>query len=128
MLINEVRCDMTEEKILTCINCPMGCLLTVTLENGEVKSVSGNTCPRGDTYGRTECTAPVRVVTGLVRVANGKEPLSVKTAQAIPKSSVADCIALLGKTVVNAPVAAGDVVIENVCGSGVNVIATKSVK
>lgn len=118
---------MTEERNITCINCPMGCLLTVTLEDGEVKSVTGNTCPRGEAYGKTECTAPVRMVTGLVQIEGRNEPLSVKTAQAIPKSSVAECVALLAKTVVKAPVKAGETVIENVCGSGINVIATKSV-
>ncbi len=117
---------MTEEKNITCINCPIGCLLTVALEDGEVKSVSGNTCLRGETYGKTECTAPVRMVTGLVRVEGRNEPLSVKTAQAIPKSSVAECVRLLAKTVVKAPISAGDTVIEDVCGSGIDVIATKN--
>lgn len=118
----------TEERNITCINCPMGCRLTVTLENGEVTSVSGNTCLRGETYGRTECTAPVRMVTGLVQVEDRNEPLSVKTAQAIPKQSVAECVALLAKTTVKAPVRAGETVIENVCGSGIDVIATKSIE
>jgi len=47
---------------LTCIGCPMGCPLTVTMENGEVKDVTGNTCKRGDDYARKEVTNPTRVL------------------------------------------------------------------
>ena len=117
---------MNEQRELTCISCPIGCQLVVTLVDGAVTEVTGNTCPRGDVYGRAECTAPVRMVTGLVRIEGRTEPLSVKTAQAIPKSSVAECVELLAKTEVKAPVKAGEVVIANVCGSGIDVIATKS--
>jgi len=117
---------MNEKRELTCISCPIGCHLTVTLTDGAVTEVTGNTCPRGDTYGRAECTAPVRMVTGLVRIEGRNEPLSVKTAQAIPKSRVAECVEILARTEVKAPVRAGDVVIPNVCDSGIDVIATKS--
>ena len=46
---------------LTCIGCPMGCPLTVTMEAGEVISVTGNTCKRGDIYARKEVTNPTRI-------------------------------------------------------------------
>ncbi len=118
--------DMNEQRELTCISCPIGCHLTVTLVDGAVTGVSGNTCPRGEVYAKAECTAPVRMVTGLVRIEGRNEPLSVKTAQAIPKSSVAECVEILAKTEIKAPVRAGDVVIADVCGSGIDVIATKS--
>lgn len=106
----------------------MGCRLTVTLVNGEVADVIGNTCKRGEAYGRAECTAPVRMVTGLVRVEGRIEPLSVKTAQAIPKTSVVRCVEILAETEVKAPVKAGETVIANVCGSGIDIIATKSIE
>ena len=53
-----------EKRELICIGCPMGCPLTVTLDGGEVVTVQGNTCPRGDAYARREVTAPTRIVTG----------------------------------------------------------------
>ena len=62
----------TEIRELICINCPMGCPLTVTLEDGEVVSVTGNTCPRGDAYGRKEVTNPRRIVTTTVPVVGSK--------------------------------------------------------
>ena len=53
---------METKKIeLTCIGCPMGCPLIVTMEDGAVVSVTGNTCPRGDAYARKEVTAPTRI-------------------------------------------------------------------
>ena len=60
-----------EKRELTCIGCPMGCPLTVELENGAVTAVYGNTCPRGDAYARKEVTAPTRIVTTTVRVTGG---------------------------------------------------------
>ena len=55
-----------ESRNLTCIGCPMGCLMTVEMENGEVVSVTGNTCKRGDDYARKEVTHPTRIVTSSV--------------------------------------------------------------
>ena len=66
---------------LTCIGCPMGCPLTVTMEAGEVISVTGNTCKRGDIYARKEVTNPTRIVTSTVRVTGGDaDMVSVKTS------------------------------------------------
>ncbi|MDD5866147.1 MAG: DUF1667 domain-containing protein, partial [Lachnospiraceae bacterium] len=61
-----------EKKNLTCICCPMGCQITVTLKDGEVTDVTGNTCKRGDIYARKEVTNPTRVVTSSVRVTGGE--------------------------------------------------------
>ena len=55
-----------ETRELICIGCPMGCSLKVTLENGQVTEVTGNTCPNGDKYARKECTNPTRIVTSRV--------------------------------------------------------------
>lgn len=75
-----------EVRNLTCINCPMGCSLTIEMEGDEVVSVSGNTCKRGDTYGRKEVTNPTRIVTSTVRVEGGEaDMVSVKTKQDIQK-------------------------------------------
>ena len=113
---------------LICIGCPLGCPLTVEMEGNEVKSVAGNTCPRGDAYARKELTNPTRIVTSTVRVAGGRLAMvSVKTESDIPKSKIFDCVKALQDVEVKAPVKIGDVIVENVAGTGVNVIATKNV-
>ena len=111
-----------ETRELICINCPLGCALTVTLENGEVTRVTGNTCPRGEAYARKECTNPT------LRVEGGRLPVvSVKTASDIPKGKITDCVRALKNVKVKAPVHIGDVILENAAGTGVNIIATKDV-
>ena len=113
---------------LICIGCPLGCPLTVEMEGSEVKAVSGNTCPRGDAYARKEMTNPTRIVTSTVRVAGGRLAMvSVKTASDIPKGKIIDCVKALKDVEVKAPVKIGDVIVENVAGTGVNIIATKNV-
>ena len=113
---------------LICIGCPLGCPLTVEMEGKEVKSVSGNTCPRGDAYAKKELTNPTRIVTSTVRVAGGKLAMvSVKTQSDIPKDKIFDCVKALKDVELTAPVKIGDVVVDNVAGTGVNVIATKNV-
>lgn len=113
---------------LICIGCPLGCPLTVEMEGNEVKSVAGNTCPRGDAYAKKELTNPTRIVTSTVRVAGGKLAMvSVKTESDIPKGKIFDCVKALKDVEVIAPVKIGDVIVENVAGTGVNVIATKNV-
>ena len=78
-----------ETKSFICINCPLGCPLTVTVENGEVKSVTGNTCKRGELYAVKEVTAPARTVTSTVRVLNGERPVvAVRTKTDIPKGKI----------------------------------------
>ena len=113
---------------LICIGCPLGCPLTVEMEGNEVKSVAGNTCPRGDAYAKKELTNPTRIVTSTVRVAGGRLAMvSVKTENDIPKGKIFDCVKALKDVEVTAPVKIGDVIVENVAGTGVNVIATKNV-
>ena len=113
---------------LICIGCPLGCPLTVEMEGNEVKSVAGNTCPRGDAYAKKELTNPTRIVTSTVRVSGGKLAMvSVKTQSDIPKDKIFECVKALKDVDMVAPVKIGDVVLENVAGTGVNVIATKNV-
>lgn len=113
---------------LTCIGCPMGCQLTAVLEDGQVTRVTGNTCPRGDAYARKEYTHPARTVTGTVRVSGGALPVvSVRTAGEVPKEKVLDVARALCRVHLTAPVQAGDVVIPDVLGTGVDVVATRSV-
>lgn len=118
-----------ETRNLICIGCPMGCPLTVTMENGEVKDVTGNTCKRGDDYARKEVTNPTRIVTSSVIVEGGTiAAVSVKTKSDIPKGKIFDvCKALKGISV-PAPVKIGDVVLKDVAGTGVEIVATKQVE
>ena len=115
------------EQMITCINCPIGCRMTVTLEEGKVVSVTGNTCPRGDKYARQEAVDPQRMVTAVVPVEGSAMPLSVKTRTPIPKRLIADCMKELSALRLSAPIAAGQAVLPDVCGTGVDVIATRSV-
>ena len=118
-----------EVRELTCIGCPMGCALTVTLENGEVTSVSGNTCKIGENYGKEEVLNPRRTITSTMRVLGGDaEVVSVKTAEAVPKGKMMECMAKINETQVKAPVSIGDVLILDVAGTGIAVVATKNVE
>lgn len=117
-----------ENRDLICIGCPMGCMITVSMENGKVVSVTGNTCKRGDTYARKEVTNPTRIVTSSVRVTDGVLPVvSVKTKEDIPKEKIADCMKALKEVTVKAPVHIGDVLLTDVAGTGVDIIATKEI-
>ena len=118
-----------EEKRLICIGGPMGCPLIVTMDGGEVVSVKGNTCKRGGIYGRKEMTNPTRIVTSTVRISGGSIPaLSVKTKEDIPKEKIFECVKALKVVEVTAPVHIGDIILKNVAGTGVDVVATKNVK
>ncbi|MHC6178579.1 DUF1667 domain-containing protein [Clostridium sp. JNZ X4-2] len=113
---------------LTCIGCPMGCQLLVKLDGAKVVEVTGNTCKRGEEYGKKECTNPTRIVTSSVYVEGGEiDVVPVKTESDIPKEKIFDCIKALKGIVVKAPVNIGDVILENVVDSGVNIIATKKI-
>ncbi len=117
-----------ETRKLTCIGCPMGCQLTVTIDNGAVVEVTGNTCKRGDDYARKEVTNPTRIVTSTVPVKGGRIAMvSCKTKNDIPKDKIFDCMKAIDGVEVTAPVHIGDVIVKDVCGTGVDVIATKEV-
>ncbi len=113
-------------KELICINCPMGCHLKI---NTETKEVTGNTCKRGRTYGINEVENPVRVVTTTVKVKNGElSVIPVKTKEAIPKGLNFKAMEILNSIEVEAPVNIGDVIVEDILGTGVSVVASRSVK
>ena len=117
-----------EIRNLTCIGCPMGCPLTVKLEDTEVINIEGNTCKRGAVYGKKEVTNPTRIVTTTVRVSGGAETVvSVKTKEDIPKGKIFECVKALKTVEVPAPVHIGDVLLKDVAGTGVDIVATKNV-
>ena len=113
------------KKNLICVSCPLGCPIEVEIENGEVVSVTGNTCKRGDAYARTEITNPVRSLTSSVKVENGLHPVvPVKSSGPVPKDKMFDCMKEINSVTVKAPVRIGDIVIENILGLGVDIVAT----
>ena len=108
---------------LTCIVCPLGCSLKVELENGVVKAVSGNTCPKGKQYAENECTNPQRTVTSTMRCSDGSM-VSVKTDKTIAKENMMACMRLLNQTVAKLPVCVGDVILKDVFGA--SIVATQN--
>lgn len=115
---------------LTCVCCPMGCSLVVERTSAdEATYVSGAGCARGKKYAPAEATRPERVVTTTVCVPGAAEPLSVRTVAPVPRELMAEVVAAAkgAAASMRAPVAIGDVVLANACGTGVDVIATKSV-
>ena len=117
-----------ETRKLTCIRCPRGCTVTVTLaDDGTITSVTGNSCMRGDKYARDEVTHPVRVVTTTVPVVRSatEKMVSVKTAGDVPKGRVFDVVRALTDVTATAPVHIGDVILADVAGTGIDIVATK---
>ena len=116
------------EKIITCINCPVGCRMTVDLSDlGKVLSVTGNTCPRGSKYAVQECTLPERMITAVLPVEGSTVPLSVKTSRPVPKHLIRDVMRELSKIRLVSPVMAGQVVFADILHTGVDIVATKTV-
>lgn len=112
-------------KVLTCVACPRGCTITVEYEGKEVFSVEGNTCKLGDTYARTEIVNPTRNISSTVKVNGGIHPVvPVKTSAPIPKTMIFDCMKEINAVTVDAPVKLGQVIIADVLGTGVDILAT----
>ena len=115
-----------EHSKLICITCPMGCRLDVTHDGQTVLEVTGSTCKRGAAYAQSELTDPRRMVATTVRVRGGVHPLApVYTAAPFPKPLVRALVAALRSIELQAPVSAGQVVLANALGTGVDVLASR---
>lgn len=120
---------MKEVKELTCIGCPMGCALEVEVDGDNVISVAGSLCKKGVDYAKKEVVNPTRTVTSILPVINGETNMvSIKTKNAIPKSKISECMFALKGIKVTAPIHIGDVIVENICGTNVCIIATRNVE
>lgn len=126
--------NVTETLQFNCTTCPSECFLTVEVERDadgavvEVRSVTGNSCPRGDTFAHQELTCPMRVLTTTVAVSGGDEALlPVRTAEAIPLALHAQAMDLIRGLVVDTPIRMGDVVLEDLHGTGVDLIASMDI-
>lgn len=110
-----------------CIVCPNGCALSVE-EKGGVITVSGNTCPKGETYAKAELTAPVRSLTSTVRTAFSERPvLPVRTSGEIPKEKIDEAMRLINRVTVKKRVKCGDTIIKDFISHGVDLIATDNI-
>lgn len=117
-----------------CTTCPSECLLTVEVERdadghvAEVRRVTGNSCPRGDKFAHQELTCPMRVLTTTVAVSGGDETLlPVRTAEAIPLALHAQAMNLIRSLVLNAPIRMGDIVLEDLLNTDIDLIASMDI-
>lgn len=114
---------------LICIGCPVGCLITAEKQQDGTLKITGNRCPKGEAYARSEMTAPVRTITSFIRIEGSENKVvPVKTKEGIPKGKIWQCMKEIKQARVKAPVNVGDILIENAAGSGVPVVATGQVK
>ena len=126
--------NATETLQFNCTTCPSECLPTVEVERDadgavvEVRSVTGNNCPRGDKFAQQELTCPMRVLTTTVAVSGSDEALlPVRTSEAIPLELHAQAMALIRGLVVNVPIRMGDVVLEDLLDTSINLIASMDI-
>lgn len=111
-------------KEMICIICPRGCHLVVD----DDLNVSGNTCPRGAVYAKQELTHPTRTLTSTVKIISENEvALPVKSDKPLPKEKIFDAMEVINKTYVKAPIKIGDIVVKNIFGLDVNIVATKDI-
>lgn len=110
-----------------CIGCPLGCRLEVDEgADGDIVEVRGFSCRKGRTFAVQEHTDPRRLVTTTVAITGARWPrLPVRTVEAVPKGLVLDVCRALAAVHLHAPVAIGDVVVADVCGTGIDVVATR---
>ncbi len=115
-----------KKRDLICIVCPRGCALEVSFDaDGSISEITGNACKRGVTYAENECTHPVRTVTSTVKCIDGAV-VAVKTVSPVPKERMSDVMCEINRIRAKNDTKIGDVIIENVCGLGVDIIATSN--
>ncbi|MBQ7151001.1 MAG: DUF1667 domain-containing protein [Synergistaceae bacterium] len=115
------------EKKFICVSCPLGCGLTVVInDKQEVLSVTGNSCPRGAAYAKTEVKDPRRVFASTVRVKGGRLPVCpIRSKTPAPKNKLKEIAKAVAALNVKAPVKIGQVLIHNVCGTDVDIVASR---
>lgn len=142
--VESVGNEATEiiSKDLTCVVCPKGCKITVDLSISTVQNdlkavestspklvkilnITGNTCKHGEKYAITECTHPVRTLTTTAKVQN-HDLISVKSTEPLPKERMMEFMNLINQVELKSPVRIGDIVLENIGGTGINIVATKN--
>ena len=114
-----------KEQLITCINCPVGCRMTVRVQDEQVISVADNQCKRGDVYARQESVLPLRMVTAVALVDDSDTPISLKTASPIPKDKIDDVMKAVNSLKLQLPINIGDVLLRNAADTGVDLVATR---
>ena len=115
-------------KDIRCIICPTGCLVHVENINGEL-IIEGHSCKRGEEYAREEFVSPKRILTTTMQVENGFLPLvPVRSDNPILKDKLEDALKQIARTKTKAPIKMGDVLIENILGLGINIIASRDLQ
>lgn len=116
-----------EVRNFLCVSCPVGCSLSVGVRGMEVVQVEGNECPRGIAYAKSEVENPTRTFTSTVRVRGASLPVCpVRSRVPLPLSRVFDVTGALARVTVDAPIKIGQVLIENVCDTGTDIVASRS--
>ena len=116
-------------KEIICTVCPRGCHITVTGDGKNIENIEGYICKRGLNYAQNEYISPVRILTTTVKIDGMQyELLPVRSENPLPKDKIFDCMEVIKNTSVSLPVGRYDVVIENICDTGVNILATKDLK
>ena len=113
---------------IVCIVCPKGCRMLVESNHGEIMNISGFSCPKGKEYAEKEFINPTRVLPTSVRVKLGELPLvPVKTNGPIPKESLLPAMREVAKVQIEAPVYIGQIIVENIMGTGIDIVATRDI-
>jgi CxxC motif-containing protein len=119
---------MREERDLICVVCPVGCPIRATVQDGQTVELQGQACKRGEAFAREEISAPRRMLTTTVRVVDGEWPLvPVRSSAPLPKGKLLEVAALLREVRLPAPVAAKQVVMMNVLGTGVDMVVSRTI-
>ena len=120
---------MREERKSICVTCPVGCGLTVTMEDGEIVSVEGNACPRGEAYARAEVTDPRRVFASTVRTRGARLPVCpVRSAAPVPRDKLLDIAREVARVEIVAPISIGQTIVPDVCGTGIDIVASRDME
>lgn len=118
-----------EKRKVTCILCPLGCGATVTIKSGRIIKIENLECPRGEDYVLKEIETPTRDFFTTVRVRGAKVPVCpVRSTQPVPREKLLDCSKELAKIIVDAPIKIGDLIVENLLGLGIDIIATRNLE
>lgn len=119
---------MEKNKII-CVSCPIGCRMTIQSKDGKIISIIGNDCPKGIKYAEEEFINPLRILPTTIKVIDGEFPLvSVKTKKAIPKRLLLKAMVEIAEIEVNAPVKIGQIIKDDLMGTGVSLVATRNIK
>ena len=119
---------MTQKEV-TCAGCSVGCTVKVTMEEGKILEIKGNNCHRGEQYARTKVSKSSRIVTSTVEVNSGRlSSVPCMTKGDVPEELVNKVLEELKDVVVEAPISYGDILVENIAGTGINIVATKTIE